>query len=606
MQTDPTHDLRLTDDLRHVSITVHGVVQGVGFRPFVFHAATSESLTGWILNETDAVRIEVQGPDAAVGRFLETLRQRHPPAAVIESLEIRSVSLAPGDPQFGAFEIRESTSEGPPRPVIPADIATCAECLAEILDPQVRRYRYPFTNCTNCGPRWSIVDKLPYDRPHTSMHAFAMCPRCRSEYEAANDRRFHAQPIACPDCGPQLTLISNVGDALAHKDEALNLCIGAILQGSIVAIKGLGGFQLVADATSSPSVRRLRHAKQRPDKPFAVMLPDLREVRRRCCLSDQESAELVSPRAPILLLKQRADEGAVRDIVDEVAPGSPWLGVMLPYTPLHHLLIRGVHRPLVCTSGNLSEEPMAIDTKEAVGRLGAIADLILTHDRPISRPVDDSVARVGCAGLQLLRRARGYAPLPLTFDEELPTILAVGGHLKNAVALSLGHHVVASSHIGDLDNSLAIDLHRRAIADLLAFYEVKPDVVACDAHPDYASTQYAARLSAQWNIPLVQVQHHHAHIAACVAETGIQGPVLGFAWDGAGYGPDGTVWGGEALLCDGSEFRRVSRLRSFPLPGGDRARASHVDRRSACCSKSSANTPGIAPSNGLLGNSCRR
>ncbi len=564
---------------RRLRITVRGVVQGVGFRPFVYRAAREESLSGWVLNEADAVRIEVQGDDGSLDRFLQTLRHAHPPQARIESLDVGEVEAESVVPSPDGFEIRMSSGQAEPRPTIPADLAICGECLQEISDPQQRRYRYPFTNCTNCGPRWSIIQQLPYDRPRTSMHAFQMCRDCQAEYEHPGDRRFHAQPIACPECGPQLTLLDAKGRPLAERDLALRQAADAVCAGRILALQGLGGFQLIADATSEPAVQRLRERKRRPDKPLAIMLGTLDEVRRRCHVSEAEAAALQSPAAPILLLTRRHDAQCVHDVAPAVAPGNPQLGVMLPYTPLHHLLLSHAARPLICTSGNLSEEPMAIAADDALQRLGPIADLMLTHDRPIVRPVDDSVARVISGRLQILRRARGYAPLPIRMHRELPTILAVGGHLKNTVGLSLGASVVMTAHIGDLDTSLSVEVHRRAIEDLVQFFGATPQAVACDLHPDYASTRHAEQLATAWGVPLVPVQHHHAHVASCVAEHGLEGPVLGLSWDGTGYGTDRTVWGGEVLLCDGAEFARASHLRTFPLPGGDQA--ARQPRRSA-------------------------
>ncbi len=587
--------------VRRVAISVRGVVQGVGFRPFVYNAARAERLSGWIRNEAGTVRIEVQGEPGAVNAFLDVLRNSPPPQARIDAVEIEEISPLPEGEGTSAFEIRKSEGNSPPRPTIPADLATCRECLAEIFDPSERRHNYPFTNCTNCGPRWSIIERLPYDRPWTSMASFEMCAACRAEYEDPADRRFHAQPIACPRCGPTLQLLDIQGHELAVGEAALSAAAEALLAGRIVALKGLGGFQLLTDATSAEAVARLRRRKQRPDRPFAVMLASPEETRKYCRVSDEEVRQLSSHQAPIVLLRrsrQLAAEAAspLPSPLTGVAPGNPYLGVMLPYTPLHHLLMRAVGRPLICTSGNFSEEPMAIDVEDALRRLGSIADVLLTHDRPIVRPVDDSIVRVGIVGPRVLRRARGFAPLPIELhgDGDAPTVLAVGGHLKNTVALALHSlvgqppsavlddatqpgaavphvQVVLSAHVGDLESTLSIEVFRRAIDDLLDFYRATPEIVACDLHPDYASTRHAELLAARWDVPLVRVQHHHAHVAACMAEHGLQGPVLGFAWDGTGYGPDGTVWGGETLLCEGAEYRRVAHLRTFALPGGDRA-----------------------------------
>ena len=431
-----------------MAITVRGVVQGVGFRPFVYRTARDRGLSGRVQNEADAVRLEVCGPAAAVAGFLESLRSEAPPQARIESVEIEELPpVSAQDFTGAAFEIRAAAGDGLPRPTIPADLATCDACRKEIGEPGERRYRYPFTNCTNCGPRWSIIRQLPYDRPRTSMAQFPMCPACQAEYDDPADRRFHAQPIACPRCGPQLRLLDSRGQLISERDEALRAAADALCQGQVVALQGLGGFQLLVDATDADAVGRLRRRKNRPDRPLALMFPTLDSVRRCCTVSEEEAHQLLSPAAPILLLQRMATAVHSEDcIAANVAPGNPYLGVMLPYTPLHHLLMEAVARPLVCTSGNLSEEPMAIAIDDALRRLGglgsstreAIADLLLVHDRPIVRPVDDSVARVGPDGLQVLRRARGFAPLPIKLNFAAPTILAVGGHLKNTWRFALG------------------------------------------------------------------------------------------------------------------------------------------------------------------------
>lgn len=579
--------------VRRLAITVHGVVQGVGLRPFIYNAARAARLSGWVANRSDNVRIEVQGPTDALDAFVDALRNCHPPQAKIDAIDLSKTACR--DDPAEMFCIRASVDTGTavaPRPTIPADLATCEECLKEIFDPAARRYKYPFTNCTNCGPRWSIIHALPYDRPRTSMARFTMCPDCRAEYENPADRRFHAQPIACPRCGPTLKLLDNHGKETAVGPAALDAAAEAVLAGRIVAIKGLGGFQLLADATNAEAVAELRRRKQRPDRPFALMMPSLDEVRRRCEVSEKEALALASTESPIMLLRscepshQPSPKGRGGFIATAVAPSNPYLGVMLPYTPLHHLLMAAICRPIICTSGNLAEEPMAITTEEAIERLGAIADVLLTHDRPIVRPVDDSIVRIFSDGVQLLRRARGYAPLPIGLGFPCPTVLAVGGHLKNTVALALGrvretHHaqVILSPHVGDLIHVRSVEVHRRAVCDLVEFFEATPDVVACDLHPDYASTRYAEALSAEWEVPLVRVQHHHAHVAACMAEHRLEDKVLGFAWDGTGYGADGTVWGGEAILCEGAEFTRVGHLRTFALPGGEKA--AEEPRRSA-------------------------
>jgi hydrogenase maturation protein HypF len=494
------------------------------------------------------------------------------------------------------FQILASGAGGAVRPVVPPDLATCAACAEEMDTPGARRHRYPFTNCTYCGPRYSIIASLPYDRPRTAMHAFPLCPDCARDYGDPLDRRFHAQPIACPVCGPRLRLLQPDGTKLIEGEPALQGAISALRAGQILALKGLGGFQLLVDATSDAAVRRLRERKRREEKPFAVMFPTREALAEACDVGAEEWRVLVSPEAPILLLRRRP--GA--PVVEGVAPGNPRLGAFLPYTPLHRLLLTGVARSLVCTSGNLSDEPMAFEDEEALHRLGPLADVFLLHDRPILRPIDDSVLRVDGDGPMLLRRARGFAPLavPLPGLEEAPTTLALGAHQKATVALLHGGQLIMSQHLGDLTSLEGADLLARTVADLLAFFEVKLERLACDLHPDYASTRLAERLAAQWNIPLIRVQHHHAHGAACAAEQRLKGPVLALAWDGTGLGSDGTLWGGEALRIEGPSFYRVGHLKPFPLPGGEAA--VREPRRSACgllwaCVGASGIPPSLAP-----------
>jgi len=550
--------------VRRLAVIVEGTVQGVGFRPFIHAAATARGLSGWVRNAADALRLEVEGPDREIQGFLEALRSP-PSAARIERIEARELPIQ----SRSGFEILESAHDARPRPSLPADQALCAECAAEMDDPEDRRYHYPFTNCSQCGPRYSIVEALPYDRPHTAMKGFALCDACAGEYANPRDRRFHAQPIACPACGPRLRLVSASGEGLADGNAALVEAAQGLLRGRIIALKGLGGFQLLVDATNGDGVEELRKRKRREEKPFAVMFPSLEMARAMCVLSDAEERALQSPEAPILLVRRRAETCLPR-VVDTVAPRNPRLGVMLPYTPLHRLLLAAIGRPLVCTSGNLSEEPICTDETEALVRLEGIADLLLVHDRPIVRPVDDSVARLGSHGLEVLRRARGFAPLPLRIDDRR-CILATGAQLKSTVALSKGGQVVVSQHLGDLFSPEGVLFHRRTVEDLMRFFGSRPELVACDLHPDYASTRLAEDLAARFAVPLERVQHHHAHVAACMAEHSLRGPVLGLAWDGAGLGTDGTIWGGEALVVEGAVFRRVAHLRPFSLPGGEQA-----------------------------------
>ncbi len=542
---------------------VEGIVQGVGFRPAVYRLAIRHGLTGWVRNRPEGVDLEVQGAESAVAAFLSDLRVLPPPIRVdrAEAVDLPEVA---GE---AAFEIRESGNGDTTLPAVPPDLATCPECAREVATPGERRARYPFTNCTFCGPRYTLIESLPYDRPRTAMKGFPLCPDCAREYRDPADRRFHAQPVACPACGPQLRLEAPDGTVQAEREVALLGAAEALRRGGVLALKGLGGYQLLVDATSAEAVGRLRERKRREEKPFAVMFPDLDALRAACDAGDAEAAVLASPEAPILLLRRRAGG----PVVPGVAPGNPRLGAFLPYTPLHRLLLEAVARPLVCTSGNLSDEPMAFRDDEARDRLASLADLFLAHDRPIVRPVDDSVLRLDPDGPTLLRRARGYAPLAVPLPGDGPPVLAVGAHQKATVALRFAGRAVLSQHLGDLASPAGADLLARTAEDLLAFFRVRPERVACDLHPDYASTRLAERLAGEWRVPLVRVQHHHAHGAACAAEHGLRGPVLALAWDGSGLGTDGTVWGGEALVVDGPAFHRAGHLKPFPLPGGEAA-----------------------------------
>ena len=544
---------------RRLRLVVRGAVQGVGFRPFVYRLAAEHDLAGWIQNDMQGARIEVEGDTRNVHTFLERFRREAPCLGLIHHIETVTLD-AIGET---TFEIRDSKSTGVRSAWIMADLATCRECREELFDPGDRRFRYPFLNCAQCGPRFSIIERLPYDRPNTTMRRFHLCADCLSEYDDPRNRRFHAQPIACPRCGPRLELWEESGKALAGGDGAVLRVCAAIREGAIVAVKGLGGFQLLVDARNNDAVLRLRAHKGREEKPFALMVPSLVIAAHEVELTIEEGQLLESRAAPIVLLRRRSST----QIAAAVAPANPWLGMMLPYTPLHHLLMMDLNFPIVATSGNRAEEPIAIDEQDALARLEGIADLFLTHDRPIARPMDDSVARVVLGREQVLRRARGYAPLPVTLQRKVPTILAVGGHLKNTVALSVGGDVYLSQHVGDLETAAAGAVFEQATADLPRLYGVAPAVIACDRHPDYRSTRSAE----QQALPIVRVQHHAAHILACMAEHGIDAPVLGVAWDGAGLGTDGTIWGGEFFHFVGGAMRRSAHLRSFPLPGGDMA-----------------------------------
>lgn len=546
------HDARLR-------LVIRGAVQGVGFRPFVYRLATELGLTGWVLNSAQGVFIEAEGAWETLQQFVRQIEEEKPPRAFIQSME-QSVLDPVG---YTTFEIRHSEQSGEKSVLILPDIATCTDCLRELFDPADRRYRYPFINCTNCGPRYSIIESLPYDRPNTTMKAFPMCSACREEYENPLDRRFHAQPIACPECGPHLELWDERGGCLATHHDALLLAAEAIRGGRIVAVKGLGGFHLMVDARNEGAVRLLRERKRREEKPFALMYPSLEMVRAHCEVDEVEERLLRSPESPIVLLRRRECEA----VAPAVAPQNPYLGVMLPYTPLHHLLMHELGFPVVATSGNLSDEPICIDEHEALQRLKGIADLFLVHNRPIARHVDDSVVRVLLGREMVLRRARGYAPLPVLVKEPLPPLLAVGAHLKNTVALGVDRQVFLSQHIGDLETAQALEAFRRVVADVQGLWEHQPQAVACDMHPDYLSTQTAHRMG----LPVVEVQHHLAHTLSCMAENELEPPVLGVSWDGTGYGVDGTVWGGEFLLVREGGWERFAHLRPFRLPGGDRA-----------------------------------
>jgi hydrogenase maturation protein HypF len=543
-----------------LKMTIRGAVQGVGFRPFVYRLAAELELNGWVNNTAHGVFIEVEGARERLDQFLLRVEREKPAISFIQSLES---SFA--DPVgYVGFEIRKSEGGEKTALVLP-DIATCPECLREIFEPSNRRFGYPFTNCTNCGPRYTIIESLPYDRPRTTMKKFTMCAECEREYGDPGNRRFHAQPNACPECGPQLELWDTSGTVLERRDAALQAAAEAIRQGKIVGVKGLGGFHLMTDARNEDAVRRLRERKHREEKPFALMYPALEDVLQDCDLAPLESRLLRSPESPIVLVQRKVC--GTSTLAPSVAPGNPMLGVMVAYTPLHHLLMQALGFAVIATSGNLSDEPICIDEFDAVERLRDIADLLLVHDRPILRHVDDSIVRVMAGREMVMRRARGFAPLPVLLDEEMPSILGVGAHQKNTVALSVGRQVFISQHIGDLETAQASMAFERVVESLENLYEVKPETVACDLHPNYISTEYANRVCAR---PF-PVQHHYAHVLACMAENGVKAPALGVAWDGSGWGPDGTVWGGEFLRIDEYGYSRVTRLRPMRLAGSDRA-----------------------------------
>ncbi len=567
---------------QRVQIDVEGTVQGVGFRPFVYRLARELELSGWVRNTMDGVLIEVEGAAETVDTFLQRLRADAPASARVESIHRHVIPVL----KDTGFAIHRSTEPGRRALVIPPDLATCADCLRELADPSDRRVRYPFLTCTQCGPRFSLLTEMPYERSNTTMGAFPLCPNCEAEYETESNRRFHGEAIACPACGPHVRFLDEQGRERAHGEEAVQQAEELLRAGSIVAVKGLGGFQLWVDAGLNEAVRRLRTRKQRPDKPFALLFPSLEAIRTHCLLSSDEETLLCSPQAPIVLVRKWRDAA----LAGAVAPGNPYIGAMLAATPLHHLLMQDLQRPMVATSGNRAEEPIVTDEREALARLSGIADAFLVHDRPIARAVDDSVVRVMVNGfdakgfesgdsqkasVMILRRARGYAPQAIRLRDGLiqgngqGPVLAVGGHLKNTVALLREDRVWLSQHLGDLSTLEADTAFRQAVGDLQRLLQAAPRLIACDLHPDYRSSGFARELALSLSVPLVPVQHHHAHVVSCMAEHGLDGEVLGVAWDGAGYGTDGHIWGGEFLIASYGQFSRFASLKPFRLLGGE-------------------------------------
>ena len=558
-------------EFRGARIHITGIVQGVGFRPFVYGLAKRFELNGWVRNTSAGVDIEVDGDGDVLDAFVKALRDEAPPLSRID--ELTASFQTPNG--FRSFDILHSEAvEGAFQPISP-DVSICADCLRELFDPSDRRYRYPFINCTNCGPRFTIIKDIPYDRLKTTMAPFAMCSDCEKEYTDPLDRRFHAQPVACPVCGPKVWLEQRTDDAvkeLAESDEAIQQTRRMLADGKILAIKGLGGFHLACDATNAESVSELRHRKLRVDKPFALMMPDLETIERHCYVNEAERELLQSGARPIVLL-QRKPEAL---IAKGCAPGQDTLGVMLPYTPLHYLLLeKGADFPeaLVMTSGNLSEEPIATDNDEARTRLTPLADAFLMHDRDIHIRCDDSVVRVYESEIYPLRRSRGYSPFPVRLPFEAPPLLAAGPELKNSFCITNKNYAFLSHHIGDMENYETLQSFEQGIEHFERLFRVKPEAIAYDLHPNYLATRYALQRAERGKLPTIGIQHHHAHIAACMAEHGLDGshPVIGLAFDGTGYGEDGAIWGGEVLVADYKSYERAYHLEYFPLPGGDAA-----------------------------------
>ncbi|MGA6927590.1 MAG: carbamoyltransferase HypF [Desulfosarcina sp.] len=546
----------MTDAIAAKRLEVNGIVQGVGFRPFIYQLANYYGLKGEVANTATGVSMILEGPEHRMRQFIQDIPHRKPPLAHIVTVTDLPIPVA----GFSAFSIVKSRASATRATLISPDAMVCDDCLAEMRDPMDRRFGYPFINCTNCGPRYTIIDDIPYDRPKTSMHRFCMCKRCQSEYDDPNDRRFHAQPNACADCGPRVTLHDAGGTPVQSQDPIADAA-ERIRSGCIVAVKGLGGFHLVVDATQADAVARLRRRKHREEKPFALMCGSLDRVRSIARVKEAEERLLVSIQRPIVLLEKRRQT----PIAASVAPGSGCFGVMLPYTPLHYLLLDAGLTVLVMTSANLSDEPIAIDNLEAVERLGGIADAFLVHDRDIVLRSDDSIVRHSAGHMRPIRRSRGYVPVPVFLREDLPPVLACGAELKSTICLTRGRQAFVSQHIGDLENRATDDFFRLTVEHLKRILDIDPQIVACDLHPDYASTRYADELD---RIRHVAVQHHHAHIAACMAENQADGPVIGLAFDGTGLGTDGTVWGGEVLVADYCSFSRAAHLAPVPMPGG--------------------------------------
>ena len=538
-------------------IQVSGIVQGVGFRPYVYRLANQRSLVGRISNTAAGVVIEVQGSPEAVDDFLTRLPREAPPLARITGIDVCELPCDHDD----AFQIVTSHVGAERRVLISPDVATCADCLRELFDPADRRYRYPFINCTNCGPRFTIVRDIPYDRARTSMNVFPMCPACQAEYDDPANRRFHAQPNACWECGPLIELVDREGRRIESAD-VIGEAVARLREGAVVAVKGLGGFHLAVDATNAAAVERLRERKRRVEKPFAVMAPDVATIETYCNVDEASRALLLRAERPIVLLPKKQPT----PIAEAVAPFNRYLGVFLPYTPLHHLLLEAGRFPaLVMTSGNLSEEPIAIDNQEALERLGELADFFVQHNREILLRSDDSVVRVVGGKVRQWRRSRGYVPVPVFLHREVPAILAVGGELKNTVCLTKDRHAFLSQHVGDLENLESYRFFEEAVEHLQRILEIVPRIIAYDLHPDYFSTRWAL---GRTGVQLEGVQHHHAHIAACMGEHHLDGQVIGLALDGTGYGTDGQVWGGEVLVAGYRDFERVAHFGYVPMPGG--------------------------------------
>ena len=548
-----------SDVIKRMRYHFSGIVQGVGFRPFIYRIATRHLLAGFVQNRSDGVIVEVEGPEESIASFISGVNKELPPLADVSDVSLKEIAVR----NDKIFRISESETGGLGKVHITPDIATCGECFKELFDPEDRRFRYPFINCTNCGPRLTIIKDIPYDRIKTSMSCFPMCPLCRSEYENPADRRFHAEPNACPACGPSLELLDKAGNALSEKDP-IRKTIVLLLKGYVVAIKGLGGFHLAVDAANDEAVKRLRSRKFREEKPLAIMVKDIDAASRISRIGKAEKALLLSPQTPIVLAGKKESDA----VSPAVAPGVSDLGIMLPYTPLHHMLLEKHFQALIMTSANQVDEPICIANREAIKRLKGIADYFLVHNRDILVRCDDSIATVSAGKKRMLRRSRGFAPKPVTLKKSYPEILALGPQMKTTLCILKGNFAFLSPHIGDMETPEARDFYRESLTLMQKIAECKPDIIACDLHPAYYTTKLAEDLPSS---RIIRVQHHHAHIVSAMAENGIEGEVIGLAMDGTGYGLDGTVWGGEFLIADEANFIRIGHIMNYLLPGGEKA-----------------------------------
>ncbi|WP_457569426.1 carbamoyltransferase HypF [Desulfurobacterium sp.] len=564
-------------------IYITGTVQGVGFRPFIYRLATSLNLKGYVLNDTSGVTIEVEGDEKNVREFLLRIEKEKPAISKIYSLEYKILENA----GYNNFEIRKSNESGKIEVLILPDLATCEDCIKELENPEDRRYRYPFINCTNCGPRFTIIEKLPYDRKNTTMKIFKMCPECEKEYNDPTNRRFHAQPNACPVCGPRVWLTDKKGDVIAEREKALELTVKLLKEGKILAIKGLGGFHLICDASNEETVKELRRRKNREEKPFAVMFPDIESIKKEACVSPLEERALSSIERPIVVLKKEKNYS----LAPSVAPSNSTIGAFLPYTPLHHLILKDFGKPIIATSANVTDDPIVKDNEEAIDRLSDIADFLLLHNRPIKRRCDDSVIRIVAEKPSPLRRSRGFAPLPvkLPFNLKKP-VLALGPFMKNTIALGIDDKVFISQHIGDLETPLAVEFYEETIRDFLTLFNVNPEVVVCDKHPLYYSTKFGEK---NFKEKLLKVQHHFTHLLSCLAENEAdpEEEVIGFSFDGTGYGDDGTIWGCEVFRLNFFQYERLFHLRQFRLPGGEKAVKEPYRVAISLCKEAGINPP---------------